>query len=177
MNLLELCSRGAFSMWLVSLVALPTTPLVASADEASSIVHTYQVEITPLSDQFEVSGYAVLFSMQESHDNAEASATFLGYAGKVENIEANLTDASCTAENGCGVHVHSGKFCLNRTTQGGHYYNNATIGVDPWIDARYFTNDDGNSSSFSGLLNIGSADIEGRAFIGTSILIPMLLLV
>ncbi len=158
-------------MWMVSLVALPTTPWVASAEGVSSIVHTYHVEITPLSDLFNVSGYAVLFSKQESHDNEEASLSFLGYAGKVENIEANLTDASCTDLNWCGVHVHSGKSCFNSTTQGGHYYNNETIEEDPWIDARYFTNDDNVSSSFSGLLDIGTADIEGRVFVGMSILI------
>jgi hypothetical protein len=170
MNLFLLRARGAFNIFVASLVMFLITSksLVASAEDEPYIIHTYHVDITPLSDMYDVSGFAVLFTKQDSDNDAESTSSYLGYAGKVENIESNLTDASCTEVNGCGVHVHSGTSCLNSTTQGGHYYNNETIDADPWEDARYFTNDDGLSSSFSGLLDIGTVDIEGRPFIGMS---------
>ena len=154
---------------LVMLLALTTSSFVAvvSAQDEPYIIHTYHAELSPLSDMYDVSGYVVLFTKQDSDNDDESMSTYLGYAGKVDNIESNLTQATCTEVNGCGVHVHSGKSCFNSTTQGGHYYNNATISADPWLEARYFTSDDGMSSSFSGLLDIGSTDIDGRAFVGT----------
>jgi hypothetical protein len=171
MNPTLFCSRGAFSICVVSLVVLvlltASTSFVVSAQDAPYIIHTYHADISPLSDMYDVSGYVVLFTKSDT----DASSPYLGYAGMVDNIESNLTYATCTAVNGCGVHVHSGKSCFNSTTPGGHYYNNLTIDVDPWIDARYFTNDDGMSSSFSGLLDIGSTDIDGRAFVGKSMTI------
>lgn len=172
MNLISSRIRGAFNIFVASLVIFLITSkwLVASAEDEPYIIHTYHADITPLSDMYDVSGYVVLFTKHDSDNDAESTSLYLGYAGKVENIESNLTDASCTAVNGCGVHVHAGTSCFNSTTQGGHYYNNETIDEDPWIDARYFTNDDGVSSSFSGLLDIGTVDIEGRPFIGMSIM-------
>lgn len=159
---------------------------VAQADDHSPyLIHTYHATIEPLMpDVYDVSGYVVLFTKQDviGDDNAgvterqstsTASESYLGYAGKVYNIESDLTAASCTQTNGCGVHVHTGTSCTNTTTQGGHYYNNETLDEDPWINARYFTdtkmlNDtDMFTSNFWGILDIGSVDIDGRAFIGT----------
>ena len=179
MNPTMLCIRGAFSIIVASFVGLlfPSTSTlfaVVSAQDEPYIIHTYHADISPLSDMYDVSGYVVLFTKQDSDNDAASTATYLGYAGQVDNIENNLTVASCTVLNGCGVHVHTGKSCLNSTLQGGHYYNNETIGVDPWIEARYFTSEDGVSSNFSGLLDIGSTDIDGRAFIGTSTMIVLL---
>ena len=174
MNLTMSRSRGTFRICVASLVGMLTLPeslIAVSAQEEPYIIHTYHVDIAPLSDMYEVSGYAVLFTKQDSDNDAESPSTYLGYAGKIDNIEGNLTDATCTVLNACGVHVHAGTSCLNGTTQGGHYYNNETIDTDPWNDARYFNNDDGASSSFSGLLDIGTSDIEGHPFIGTLIIV------
>jgi hypothetical protein len=178
MNPIAVCFRGAISTgifvasWLVvvllALSATTSSVVVVSAQDAGPyIIHTYHADISPLSDMYDVTGYVVLFTKSDNDADSASTSTYLGYAGKVENIESNLTVESCTAVNGCGVHVHSGKDCFNSTTQGGHYYNNETVALDPWIEARYFTNDDGMSSNFSGLLDAGSTDIDGRAFIGT----------
>jgi hypothetical protein len=37
---------------------------------------------------------------------------------------------------------------------------------DPWVEARYSSDTDGKAS-FSGIVDIGTDDIEGRAFVGT----------
>lgn len=171
MNLIVLSFRGAFNIFVASLVVflIIMKSLVASVEDEPYIIDTYYVDITPLSDMYDVSGFAVLFTKQESAIDAESTSIYLGYAGKVANIESNLSYASCTAVNGCGIYVHAGNSCLNIATQGDPYYNRATIEENPWIDARYFTNDDGISSSFSNVIDIGTADIDGRPFIGMSI--------
>jgi hypothetical protein len=71
----------------------------------------------------------------------------------------------CTAKNGCGVHIHAGFGCEDSDAQGGHYYEDP-ITTDPWVEARYSSDTDGKAS-FSGIVDIGTDDVEGRAFVGT----------
>jgi hypothetical protein len=89
----------------------------------------------------------------------------VGYAGIVSNLERNLLASTCNATNGCGVHIHSGRSCNNTTTQGGHYYDNTTVPIDPWIEERY-SSDTKGKANFQSILKIGSVDIEGRVFVG-----------
>lgn len=46
-------------------------------------------------------------------------------------------DPKCTAAipNACGVHVHVGQGC--ETAPGGHFFNSAVVGQDPWTEAKY----------------------------------------
>jgi hypothetical protein len=70
--------------------------------------------------------------------------------------------------SGCGVHIHSGTSCLNTTLQGGHYYEDLVL-EDPWTEKRYtsFEKASGvNAGTFRGILEIGTTDVEGRAFVG-----------
>ena len=66
--------------------------------------------------------------------------------------------------NGCGVHIHNGTSCGNTTTQGGHYFV-SPVTIDPWIEARYKTNEFG-LTLFADTINMGTDQINGRAFIG-----------
>lgn len=132
----------------------------------SSIVHadvtTYRASLqpTPSSTFQDLDGFVAIFT--------ESGTLSLGYAGIIEGVEGDLLAASCNATNGCGVHIHNGTSCSNTTTQGGHYYViSEDVTEDPWIDARYSSDADGKSN-FQGLLNIGTTDIDGRVFLGTS---------
>jgi hypothetical protein len=66
----------------------------------------------------------------------------------------------------CGVHIHSGTSCASADLQGGHY---SELSEDPWTDERYAVtggNPGGFNAAFKGLLEIGTTDVEGRAFVG-----------
>jgi hypothetical protein len=65
----------------------------------------------------------------------------------------------------CGVHIHAGKGCENNEAQLVHYYVDP-VAEDPWVDVRYSSNEPGDAS-FAGIVNIGTTDLIGRAFIGT----------
>ena len=96
----------------------------------------------------------------------DTSSMLVAYAGIVSNLEPNLLASTCNATNGCGVHIHSGRSCNSTSTQGGHYYDNVTVPIDPWIDERY-SSDTRGKANFQSVLKIGSVDIEGRVFVGT----------
>jgi hypothetical protein len=168
-----LCStitRNATAAWTIVAAFLLSLIAVANGD-SSYIIHTYQASITSLSALYDVSGYVILFTKEDGNAaSASEASPYVAYTGQISNIESGLTYETCNFTNGCGVHIHSGTSCTNTTTQGGHYYKNGTNAnaTDPWINERYFTNDDGVTSDFSNVLEIGTADIEGHAFIGTS---------
>ena len=88
----------------------------------------------------------------------------VGYGGHISGLQAGLETATCTATNGCGVHIHAGMGCEDSTAQGGHYFVDPVMS-DPWVEARYSSDADG-MSTFSDTLMIGTDDIEGRAFVG-----------
>ena len=121
--------------------------------------------LVPPSNVSTVNGFVTIFT--------ESNKFTIGYAGIVSNLEANLLDSTCNATNGCGVHIHSGRSCNSTMTQGGHYYSNISVPVDPWIDERY-SSDSKGKANFQSILNIGSIDIEGRVFVGTYTMIHML---
>jgi len=85
------------------------------------------------------------------------------YGGVIHNLEPNLVAGTCTATNGCGLHIHSGNGCADTEAQGGHYFEN--MQVDPWIEARYSSDADGEAL-VGEILSIGSEDVEGRAMVG-----------
>jgi len=130
-------------------VAFTSLLVTASAEYA-----TYRAEITEL-DSTGVIGTAVVF--------AAGDKTTVGYAGHASGLGASLGAANCTATNGCGAHVHSGKSC-DSAEQGGHYYVDPPVAADPWTEERYETDDSGEAS-FAGVVMIGTDDLEGRAFI------------
>jgi hypothetical protein len=64
--------------------------------------------------------------------------------------------------------------CLNSTTQGGHYYDNTTYAIDPWINERYTSSSTGKTN-FHSIVEMGNVNIEGHAFIGMFLLCFILL--
>jgi hypothetical protein len=122
-------------------------------------VTTYRVTINPLlpTNPYPVFGFATIFT--------DASRSMVGYAGIASNLEPFITPSKCTVLNACGVHIHSGRSCTNVTTQGGHYFNNITIPVDPWIKEEYTTDKNGKAN-FQSIVKMGTIDVEGRVFIG-----------
>ena len=137
---------------------------IANATFADHVI-PYRVRIQPLTSSLNTTqaatGFVTIFT--------ESKKFTIGYAGIVSNLETNLLASTCNATNGCGVHIHSGRSCNSTMTQGGHYYNNISVPVDPWIDERY-SSDVSGKANFQSVLNIGSIDIEGRVFVGTFIM-------
>ena len=131
--------------------------------QTTSIVHAqtiaYRVNIQPLTSTLNLpaTGFVTIFT--------ESTNAIVGYAGIVKSLESNLLASTCNATNGCGVHIHSGKSCNSTATQGGHYYNNVTVPIDPWIDERY-SSDTTGKANFQAIVKMGTIDIEGRVFIG-----------
>ena len=79
----------------------------------------------------------------------------------------NTINGDCTAENGCGAHVHAGTDCTNTTTQMGHFYDSAALDTDPWSTIGYLTTNDEGLAYFVGCLEPKAVDVDydGRAFI------------
>jgi hypothetical protein len=46
----------------------------------------------------------------------------------------------------------------------GHFYNNASVQTDPWLYERYYSDASGHGL-FGSVINIGTSDVDGRAFI------------
>jgi hypothetical protein len=120
----------------------------------------FEVTISPLGSS-NVNGYVTIFT-------TTGNTSLVGYGGIVYNVESNLNAKTCNATNGCGVHIHNGFSCANSSTQGGHYYNSAVVPMDPWINARY-SSDAAGVTNFNGIVTIGTNNISGRVFIGTSL--------
>ena len=134
------------------------SPLLFTLATAETI--SYRAKILPLSNTSTTPahGFVTIFT--------DISSTVIGYAGIVNNVEPSLLASTCNATNGCGVHIHSGRSCTNTTFQGGHYFSNVSVPIDPWINERY-SSDAAGKTNFQSILQIGTVDIEGRAFIGT----------
>jgi hypothetical protein len=91
-------------------------------------------------------------------------------SGMAASLEPNLrgppNGTDCTAPNGCGVHIHSGGSCFNVTTQGGHYYDNETLTMDPWAYVYYNLTDSDGHAHFAKTVDMGGiTSIDGRTFI------------
>jgi len=101
----------------------------------------------------------------EDSEDDDFVSTVISYGGFLTGVEANLGASTCTDENGCGVHIHAGLSCGTNTEQGGHLFA-APITTDPWVDERYSSDSSGNAQ-FAGVVDIGTTDLSGRAFVGT----------
>ena len=93
------------------------------------------------------------------------------YFGKALQLEPNLVSylnnnpvgTNCNFTNGCGVHVHEGTSCFNRTTQGGHLYS---APVDPWLYTMYHSTSASGSAYFTGCVETGVPEVpDSRAFV------------
>lgn len=77
----------------------------------------------------------------------------------------------CSAANGCGVHVHSGFGCEDSAAQGGHWYDSATVAVDPWKQVGYKLTSADGTAEFTDCVQVGydvKSDpdlLKGRAFV------------
>ncbi|CAJ1965219.1 unnamed protein product [Cylindrotheca closterium] len=92
-----------------------------------------------------------------------SDGTTVGYGGHVMGLEPGLLASDCPATNGCGVHIHSGMGCEDSAAQGGHYFADPIM-TDPWITAQYSSDAEG-STTFGASLEMGTVDLEGRAFV------------
>jgi hypothetical protein len=154
-DIIKFLSRINTMLIVVNIVFLSSLFALVSGETIS-----YRAKILPLSNTSATSthGFVTIFT--------DVSSTVIGYAGIVKQVEPNLLASTCNATNGCGVHIHSGRSCYNSTLQGGHYFNNVSIPIDPWINERY-SSDSTGKANFQSVIQIGSVDIEGRAFVGT----------
>ena len=66
---------------------------------------------------------------------------------------------------GCGVHVHEGTECTDTSTQGGHYYDAASLSVDPWLLTGYLGTDGNGNAQFIECVRSGFSQYQGQAFI------------
>lgn len=84
-------------------------------------------------------------------------------------LPARSAGTDCSATNGCGVHVHVGTgpdACTNTTTQGGHWWNDTALPVDPWAVVGYLDTSVDGAASFADCVYTGSMESLGsRAFI------------
>lgn len=102
----------------------------------------------------------------------DTAVCYFGSARKLEpslvsylNENKTLMGTNCNFTNGCGVHIHNGTSCFNRTTQGGHYYNEATYPNDPWLYTMYHSTDRNGDAYFTGCVESGVTDFANRPFI------------
>lgn len=92
------------------------------------------------------------------------------FFGSADNLEPDLLSFfeqgdDCSATNGCGVHIHAGVSCENTTTQEGHFYNKDTLTSDPWQFTGYVETDTSGSAYYTGCLETGETEYDGRAFL------------
>jgi hypothetical protein len=140
--------------------------LIAVTPVVNAQTVAYRVNIQPLPSVLNLpaTGFATIFT--------DVTKSIVGYAGIATNLEGNLLASACNATNGCGVHIHSGKSCNSTALQGGHYFNNVTVPIDPWIDERY-SSDAAGKANFQAIVQMGTIDVEGRVFIGEFVLVSM----
>ena len=100
---------------------------------------------------------------------------YLGFAKGLEpNVVSYLYDPNpyissqqCNVTNGCGTHIHSGTGCADVESQGGHYYDSATLPVDPWQLESYYTTDTRGTAALIGCTITGTdaTDYPTKPFI------------
>ena len=121
-------------------------------------VDVYIADILPFNGT-SVTGQAIVF--------VDAANGMIGYGGYSMNVSTtSLMASTCNAyPNACGAHIHNGTSCESATTQGGHLYNmTSTVVVDPWINERYSSNDNGYAT-FSNVIQMGTNDVVGKPFV------------
>jgi hypothetical protein len=94
---------------------------------------------------------------------------YQGFATGLErNVQSFLAGgAQCNVENGCGSHIHSGTGCADSLEQGGHYYDEQSVPVDPWLYESYYTTDSSGVGAYVGcvITGDGASDYVGRPFV------------
>jgi len=119
------------------------------------------------------------FSASTSDENITGSAevkvgTFAALT--CVSLDGYTNGASCEDEGKCGVHVHSGTSCTDKTTQGDHYPSDAAGDdklpklprEDPWHNnVLTKVSMDGLNDFGWGVIMTGSdyTDVEGKAFV------------
>jgi hypothetical protein len=68
----------------------------------------FYAALSPLGTASATGSVAVFLHSTDGH---------VGYTGMVHDVEPSLTDALCSAPNGCGAHIHAGKSCESVETQ------------------------------------------------------------
>jgi hypothetical protein len=174
-------ANAQYSSFFELVVVLLAVIIVAASPEAIKSVSAEETERIPYAKVYRaeideipgtnsgVTGFVYVFA------SADHGSTTIGYAGSAAGLQTNLLATTCTAENGCGVHIHAGFSCETKESQGGHYYDNSTIPTDPWVDQRYSSNDQGEAA-FNGIVDIGTDDLRRRVFISKSVSFLLLLL-
>ena len=135
-----------------TVIGLAIKSLLFATNIVAAEMSAYHAIIEPIGN-IDISGTAVVMTMADGS---------LFYGGSFSGLEPNLSN--CMAENGCGVHIHSGRSCEDSTSQGGHLYE--SLAVDPWQAAQYSSNGLGQST-VGHFIQIGTTDVAGRAFVGT----------
>ena len=105
-------------------------------------------------------------------ESVSSNGKVIGFV-QMDNLERNLDNHKtddCSAENGCGWHIHAGTDCADTDTQGGHYFLEGSgkwDGTDPWVDVGYpSTNKQGSTDIVDFNVNMGpDPHVEGRCFV------------
>jgi hypothetical protein len=85
--------------------------LVSSLVSIASVKgYVFYADLSPLGASSTTTGSVAVFPHSTDH---------VGYTGIVHDVEPSLTDALCSAPNGCGAHIHAGKSCESVETQVG----------------------------------------------------------
>jgi hypothetical protein len=121
----------------------------------------YYAELTPFGNYSRVEqGYVRVFTSSSRHTD------IIAYYGTVRGVTRNLDSTiDCTATNACGVHIHAGYACDTSETQGPHLYDMVKVPIDPWIIERHESSDENGIGRYSGVVDQGTNDIDGRAFV------------
>ena len=80
------------------------------------------------------------------------------------NPEMNI-GLDCSAKNGCGTHIHSGSSCESTIEQGGHFYDQFKMRVDPWAEVGYYSTNENGSTQFMHCLKTGEKDYQEKVFV------------
>ena len=104
-------------------------------------------------------------------DRAADGVCYLGYATSLQpNVESFLLNSGsdqCSVKNGCGAHIHSGTGCENTDVQGGHYFDESDIVVDPWLLESYLETSSDGAAALVGcvITGDGATEYDSRPFI------------
>ena len=130
---------------------------------------TYQLltaSTTPLGDSGVTSDITVMTDVFSAvADGVCFTGTAAGLEPELDSIWGLTGGMDCDFTNGCGLHIHSGTGCENTTTQGGHYYDSMTVGVDPWIAVGYEATSDMGTAEFIDCVLTGAADYMDKPFV------------
>jgi hypothetical protein len=119
----------------------------------------------------------VLANFPKDDGTAQDRLCYMGYAEGLEtSLVSYLEDSTsdhCTAQNGCGTHIHSGTACTDKDSQGGHWYNGTNLeaaggsNVDPWAELGYHRTTADGTAWFGACVETGEAALEAlnRPFI------------